>query len=79
MCTDQVTTYWTLFLPRLFDLFPKFMAEMYGFCLATAHLQMPQQLARGFMVSNVAMQQGKRPMTPHYFCSQSLSAFILII
>jgi hypothetical protein len=49
----QISYYWTTFLPRIFDLFPKFMAEMYGYCMAAAHLQLKHQLAQGFMVSNV--------------------------
>jgi hypothetical protein len=55
----QISVKWTEFLPRLFDIYPKFMAEMYGYCLAAAHLQMPHQLARGFMVSNVHIQEGE--------------------
>jgi hypothetical protein len=50
---------WADFLPRLFDIFPKFMSEMYGYCLAAAHLGLKHQMARGFMVSNVGMTTGE--------------------
>lgn len=43
----------TDFLPRLFGIHPEFMSEMYVFSLATARLNLPHQLDRGFMVSNV--------------------------
>jgi peptidyl serine alpha-galactosyltransferase len=77
---DQVTTYWTKFLPRLFDIFPKFMAEMYAYNLATAHLEMPQQLARGFMVSNVVLDQGEgwyflKDVPPEQICHRSTKRF----
>ena len=56
----QVTLRWCEFLPRLFDIYPKFMAEMYGYCLAAAHLGLKHQLGKGFMVSNVDMgRQGE--------------------
>jgi hypothetical protein len=55
----QVTVHWTDFLPRLFEIHPEFMAEMYAYSLATAHLNLPHQLARGFMVSNVNIEKGE--------------------
>jgi peptidyl serine alpha-galactosyltransferase len=48
----SAATLWAEFLPRVFDVSPQFMSEMYGYCLAMAHLEMPIQLAKGFMVSN---------------------------
>jgi hypothetical protein len=55
----RVAYHWADFLPRLFDINPKFMSEMYAYCMAAAHLGLPHQLARGFMVSNVGMDQGE--------------------
>jgi hypothetical protein len=49
----RVTKQWTEFLPRLFDVSPQFMAEMYGYSLAAAHLNIPQQLAYGMMISDI--------------------------
>jgi hypothetical protein len=46
-------------LPRLFEIHPEFMAEMYAYSLATAHLNLSHQLARGFMVSNVHLEKGE--------------------
>ena len=51
----RVVEKWCEFLPKLFDIYPKFMAEMYGYCLAAAHLDLRHQLGKGFMVSNVEM------------------------
>jgi hypothetical protein len=55
----RVAFHWSDFLPRLFDLYPQFMAEMYGYCMAAAHLKLEHQMARGFMVSNVGMTGGE--------------------
>ena len=48
----RVAILWAEFLPRTFDASPQFMSEMYAYSLACAHLELPHQLARGFMVSN---------------------------
>ena len=53
----RVTKQWSEFLPRLFDVSPQFMAEMYGYCLAAAHLNIPQQLAYGMMISDIPSEQ----------------------
>lgn len=52
-----LATHWVKFLPRVHALFPKFMAEMHAYCIAAAHLEMPHQLAKGFMVSDVEVTQ----------------------
>jgi hypothetical protein len=72
----QVSVKWTEFLPRLWKLSPKFMAEMYGYSLAAAHLQLPHQLARGFMISSVAAQEGEgwyflKDVPPEAICDRS--------
>jgi len=52
-----LTTHWVKFLPLVHDLFPQFMAEMHAYCIAAAHLEMPHQLAKGFMVSDVGNRE----------------------
>ena len=42
---------WTLFVPRVHDQYPHLLAEMFGYSLAAAHLHLPHQTARSFMVS----------------------------
>mmetsp|Transcript_5179 Transcript_5179/g.8521 ORF Transcript_5179/g.8521 Transcript_5179/m.8521 type:complete len:511 (-) Transcript_5179:53-1585(-) len=48
-----IATHWVRFLPRLHEIFPKFMAEMHAYSAAAAHLELPHQLATGFMLSDV--------------------------
>ena len=38
---------------------PVLSAHRYGYCMATAHLGLKHQMARGFMVSNVQMSGGE--------------------
>jgi hypothetical protein len=49
----DIATHWVKFLPRLHEIFPKFMAEMHAYSAAAAHLELPHQLAKGFMLSDV--------------------------
>jgi hypothetical protein len=49
-----IATNWVKFLPRIHELFPQFMAEMHAYSVAAAHLELPHQLAEGFMVSDVS-------------------------
>lgn len=49
----NIAVHWVRFLPRVHDLFPQFMAEMHAYSIAAAHLKMPHQLAKGFMLSDV--------------------------
>ncbi|KAL3919038.1 MAG: hypothetical protein SGILL_003954 [Bacillariaceae sp.] len=49
----RLVTHWVEFLPKIFEIFPQFMAEMHGYSLAASHLKLPHRLARGFMVSDV--------------------------
>lgn len=55
----RVAYHWSIFLPRIFDYFDGFMAEMYGYCMASAHLGLKHQMASGFMISNVKMSGGE--------------------
>jgi peptidyl serine alpha-galactosyltransferase len=44
---------WTQFVPRVLDLYPHLLAEMFAYSLAAAHLNMPHRVAQSFMVSDV--------------------------
>lgn len=55
----RISYKWTEFLPLIFKFHPQFMAEMYGYCMASAHLGLRHQMARGMMISNVEMTQGE--------------------
>eukprot|EP00547_Thalassionema_nitzschioides_P012828 CAMPEP_0194258818 /NCGR_PEP_ID=MMETSP0158-20130606/42121_1 /TAXON_ID=33649 /ORGANISM="Thalassionema nitzschioides, Strain L26-B" /LENGTH=268 /DNA_ID=CAMNT_0038998357 /DNA_START=1 /DNA_END=803 /DNA_ORIENTATION=- len=55
----RIVVKWCDFLPKIFDVHPVFMSEMYGYCMAAAHLQLPHQLAKGFMISNIDMTRGE--------------------
>jgi peptidyl serine alpha-galactosyltransferase len=37
--------------PRVYDNYPHLLAEMFGYSLAAAHLNLPHRVAEGFMVS----------------------------
>jgi peptidyl serine alpha-galactosyltransferase len=50
----NITLHWVKFLPQVHKIFPHFMAEMHSYCIAAAHLGLKHQLAKGFMVSDVA-------------------------
>jgi hypothetical protein len=49
----RIATYWVQFLPKIWNHFDGFMAEMHAYSTAAAHLQLPHQLARAFMASDV--------------------------
>jgi len=55
----RISYKWAEFLPKIFMHHPVFMAEMYGYCMASAHLGLRHQMARGMMISNVAMTNGE--------------------
>lgn len=57
--TFRISKKWTEFLPGIFKHHPEFMSEMYGYCMAAAHLGLRIQMARGMMVSNVGMTAGE--------------------
>ena len=48
-----IAKHWVMFLPRVHDIFPHFMAEMHAYSVAAAHLRLPHQLTPEFMVSDV--------------------------
>eukprot|EP00542_Grammatophora_oceanica_P020431 CAMPEP_0194039796 /NCGR_PEP_ID=MMETSP0009_2-20130614/11893_1 /TAXON_ID=210454 /ORGANISM="Grammatophora oceanica, Strain CCMP 410" /LENGTH=538 /DNA_ID=CAMNT_0038682743 /DNA_START=101 /DNA_END=1717 /DNA_ORIENTATION=- len=51
----QIVTTWCDFVPRVHDDYPHLLAEMFGYCLAAAHLNLPHQVAWGFMVSDIGV------------------------
>lgn len=44
---------WSEFVPRVHKEYPYLLAEMYAFCIAAAHLELPFQLIDSLMISNV--------------------------
>ncbi|OEU11294.1 hypothetical protein FRACYDRAFT_138722, partial [Fragilariopsis cylindrus CCMP1102] len=55
----RISVKWSEFLPKIFKYHPVFMAEMYGYCMASAYFGLKHQMARGMMVSNVGMTDGE--------------------
>jgi hypothetical protein len=49
----SLTMKWTEFAPRVHDLNPHLLAEMFAYCFAAAHLNLPHRAAHSFMVSDV--------------------------
>lgn len=47
----DIAAKWTEFAPRVFDEHPKLFAEMYGYCIATAHLKLPHTMVKSIVVS----------------------------
>jgi len=54
----KIAVHWVKFLPRLHVLFPKMMAEMHAYSISAAHLKLPHQLSKEFMVSEVGGKEG---------------------
>lgn len=44
---------WTEFVPKVHKEYPYLLAEMYAYCIAAAHLELPHQLIDSLMISNV--------------------------
>ena len=51
----QIVQHWSAFVPHVYTQYPHLLAEMFGYCLAAAHLQLPHQTAISFMVSDPHM------------------------
>lgn len=59
---------WTEYVPRVHKQYPYLLAEMYAFCIAAAHLELPFQLIESLMVSNTGSGGEGWPMVdklPH--------------
>eukprot|EP00548_Thalassiothrix_antarctica_P010273 CAMPEP_0194157748 /NCGR_PEP_ID=MMETSP0152-20130528/73166_1 /TAXON_ID=1049557 /ORGANISM="Thalassiothrix antarctica, Strain L6-D1" /LENGTH=393 /DNA_ID=CAMNT_0038866373 /DNA_START=220 /DNA_END=1400 /DNA_ORIENTATION=- len=48
----KITQKWTEFVPRVHDEYPHLLAEMFAYCFAAAHLNLPHRVAQSFMVSD---------------------------
>jgi len=48
----QIAKKWTEFVPRVHDQYPHLLAEMFAYCFAAAHLNLPHRVAHSFMVSD---------------------------
>lgn len=49
----NIVVHWTKFTPRVHDVYTDFLGEMYGYCQAAAHLQLPHTMSTSFMISDV--------------------------
>ena len=48
----SIAVKWTEMAPLVHDIFPKLFAEMFGFCSATAHLELPHTMIKSIVVSD---------------------------
>jgi peptidyl serine alpha-galactosyltransferase len=51
----NIAIHWTQFVVRVHNVFPKMMSEMHAYSFSAAHLKLPHQLAKSFMVSDVSI------------------------
>lgn len=49
----QISLKWVEFVPKVHKEYPYLLAEMYAYCMAAAHLDLPHQLVDHLMISNV--------------------------
>jgi hypothetical protein len=49
----NIVVHWTKFTPRVHDVYTDFLGEMYGYCQAAAHLELPHTISTSFMISDV--------------------------
>eukprot|EP00636_Phaeomonas_parva_P003080 CAMPEP_0118851420 /NCGR_PEP_ID=MMETSP1163-20130328/877_1 /TAXON_ID=124430 /ORGANISM="Phaeomonas parva, Strain CCMP2877" /LENGTH=499 /DNA_ID=CAMNT_0006783767 /DNA_START=168 /DNA_END=1667 /DNA_ORIENTATION=+ len=52
----KISHYWTDFCPKLYEEFATLLTEMYAYCLAAAHLQLPHFTVTNWMVSEPDME-----------------------
>lgn len=55
----QIALKWTEFVPRVYQQHPHLLAEMFGFCIAAAHLKLPHQGISSLMVSDLALNDAE--------------------
>jgi hypothetical protein len=53
---------WTEFVPRVYEQYPHLLAEMFAFCIAAAHLELPFQLINSLMISDVGVGEEGWPL-----------------
>lgn len=51
----SIAVKWTEFVPGVYAQYPKLLAEMYGYCIAAAHLELPHQKVEHLMVSDTTL------------------------
>ncbi|KAL7579908.1 hypothetical protein ACA910_004913 [Epithemia clementina (nom. ined.)] len=49
----RIAQKWTEFVPKVHAQYPYLLAEMFAFCIAAAHLELPHQLISSLMVSDI--------------------------
>ena len=54
-----IVTKWCEFVPKIYDDYPHLLAEMFGYNLAAAHLQLRHTIAHSFMVSEPMVMNGE--------------------
>ena len=47
----RIAEKWTEFVPGVYEQYPHLLAEMFAFCIAAAHLELPFQLVNSLMIS----------------------------
>jgi hypothetical protein len=52
----SIVSLWTVHVMKYYEIFPKFMSEMYAYCTASAHLGLRHQLSIGFMISDTGIR-----------------------
>jgi len=53
----QIAIKWAEFAPYVHAQYPHLLAEMYAYCIAAAHLELPHTLYKSLMVSNTEVQE----------------------
>jgi len=48
----DIAVKWTEFAPKVHEQYPHLLAEMFAYCAASAHLQLPHQIIDSLMISN---------------------------
>ena len=57
-----IASKWIEFAPRVFDIHPKLFAEMFGYCVASAHLKLPHTMIKSIVVSTTETQREGWPL-----------------
>ena len=55
----KIVNKWADFVPYVYDKIPNHLSEMYAYSAAAAHLELPHQIVRSFMVSNADVWEGE--------------------
>lgn len=55
----NIASHWAKYVPGTYEQYPHLLAEMFAFCIAAAHLEMPFQLINSLMISDVQSSQAE--------------------